>query len=109
MKKLLVIAALSTVIAAPSFAQRGPNDPNLHQRPRPRAAQQRSTTPPGGIYYEGDDNLNPDFQLGGRDTRRRPRRRDLGAAAGPVGRGTPWAGKERRKFAKGTGRGSENN
>jgi hypothetical protein len=63
MKKLLVIAALSTVIAAPSFAQRGPNDPNLHQRAR--AAPQRSTTPPGGIYYERDDNLNPDFQLGG--------------------------------------------
>jgi hypothetical protein len=41
MKKLLVLAALGTILAAPAFAQ---NDPRGRtQRP--------STVPPGGIYY----------------------------------------------------------
>ena len=64
MKKLLVIVALGTVIAAPAFAQQDPNDPNVHRRAR-AAHQQRSTVPPGGIYYGRNNNLNPDFQLGG--------------------------------------------
>jgi hypothetical protein len=61
MKKLLVLVAFGTVLAAPAFAQRDPNDPNVHHRAR---AAQRSTIPPGGIYYERNNNLNPDFQLG---------------------------------------------
>jgi Ni/Co efflux regulator RcnB len=64
MKKLLVIVALGTVIAAPAFAQQDPNDPNGHRRAH-AAHQQRSTVPPGGIYYGRNNNLNPDFQLGG--------------------------------------------
>jgi hypothetical protein len=62
MKKLLAIVALGTVLATPAFAQRDPNDPDVHQRAR---AAQRSTIPPGGIYYERNNNLNPDFPLGG--------------------------------------------
>jgi hypothetical protein len=60
MKKLLVLVAFGTVLAAPAFSQSDPNDPNVHQRAR---GAQRSTIPPGGIYYER--NTNPDVQLGG--------------------------------------------
>jgi hypothetical protein len=45
MKKLLVLAALGTILAAPAFAQ---NDANAYPRGRP---QRPSTVPPGGIYY----------------------------------------------------------
>jgi hypothetical protein len=41
MKKLLVLAALGTILAAPAFAQSDPR--GRTQRP--------STVPPGGIYY----------------------------------------------------------
>jgi hypothetical protein len=60
MKKLLVLAALGTVLASPAFAQHD-------QGTQERAAQRhRSTVPPGGIYYyERNGNTNPDFQLGG--------------------------------------------
>ena len=63
MKKLLAIVVLGTVLTTPPFAQRDPNDSNVHQRAG--SAQQRSTVPPGGIYYGRNNNLNPDFQLGG--------------------------------------------
>ena len=62
MKKLLAIVVLGTVLTTPAFAQRDPNDSNVHQRAG--SAQQRSTIPPGGIYYGRNNNLNPDFQLG---------------------------------------------
>jgi hypothetical protein len=61
MKKLLVIVALGTVIAAPVFAQHDPNTDHRIRSPQ----QQRSTVPPGGIYYGRNNNLNSDFQLGG--------------------------------------------
>ena len=61
MKKLLVLAAFGTILAAPAFAQR---EPNTDHRVR-SSQQQRSTVPPGGIYYGRNNNLNPDFQLGG--------------------------------------------
>jgi hypothetical protein len=54
MKKLLVLAALGTILAAPAFAQ---NDPRGRtQRP--------STVPPGGIYYY-KHNGNPHHLSGG--------------------------------------------
>jgi hypothetical protein len=54
MKKLLVLAALGTILAAPTFAQ---NDPRGRtQRP--------STVPPGGIYYY-KHNGNPHHLSGG--------------------------------------------
>ena len=61
MKKLLAIVALGTVIAAPAFAQREPNTGHRVRSPQ----QQRSTVPPGGIYYERNNDLNPDFKLSG--------------------------------------------
>jgi hypothetical protein len=54
MKKLLVLAALGTILAAPAFAQ---NDP----RGRPHRP---STVPPGGIYYY-KHNGNPHHLSGG--------------------------------------------
>jgi hypothetical protein len=57
MKKLFVIVALGTVIAAPAFAQREPNTDHSVRSPQ----QQRSTVPPGRIYYERNGNANPDF------------------------------------------------
>ena len=59
MKKLLVLAALGTILAAPAFAQ---NDPRGRtQRP--------STVPPGGIYYY-KHNGHPHHQLGGSRSKR---------------------------------------
>jgi hypothetical protein len=63
MKKLLAIVALAIVVAAPAFAQQDPNNPN--REPGRASRQHRSTVPPGGIYYGRNNNLNPDFQLGG--------------------------------------------
>jgi hypothetical protein len=70
MKKLLVVAALGTFIAAPAFAQHDPNDPNdprAGHRIRAFDQQQRSTIPlyVGDIYYGRNGNTNPEFQLGG--------------------------------------------
>jgi Ni/Co efflux regulator RcnB len=57
MKKLLVLAALGTIIAAPAFAQQAPN-----ARQQAGASNlQRSST----YAYERNGNANPDFQLGG--------------------------------------------
>jgi hypothetical protein len=50
MKKLLVLVALGTVLAAPAFAQRAPN-----------ARQSAAESQP----QWSNNNTNPDFQLGG--------------------------------------------
>jgi hypothetical protein len=65
MKKLLVLAALGTVLVAPAFAQQGPN-----------AGQHRqSTVPPGGIYYYGHrHNAHPVSRLGGERSKTRHRK-----------------------------------
>jgi|HubBroStandDraft_1064217.scaffolds.fasta_scaffold271654_2 hypothetical protein len=56
MKKLLVLAALGTVLVAPAFAQQGPN----------AGQHRRSTVPPGGIYYyEHHHNAHPVSRLDG--------------------------------------------
>jgi hypothetical protein len=56
MKRLLVLAALGTVLVAPAFAQQEPN----------AGQHRRSTVPPGGIYYyERHANANPVSHLGG--------------------------------------------
>ena len=59
MKKLLVLAALGTILAAPAFAQ---NDPRGRTH-RP------STVPPGGIYYY-KHNGNPHHLSGGSRSKR---------------------------------------
>jgi Ni/Co efflux regulator RcnB len=57
MKKLLVLAALGAVIAAPAFAQQAPN-----ARQEAGASNlQRSSS----YAYERNGNANRDFQLGG--------------------------------------------
>jgi hypothetical protein len=58
MKKLLVLAALGTILAVPAFAQ---NDANAYPRGR---TQRPSTVPPGGIYYY-KHNGNPHHLSGG--------------------------------------------
>ena len=65
MKKLLVLLALGTVLAAPAFAQ---DDPNAYRRGRTSAP---STVPPGGIYYY-KHNGHPHHQLGGSRSKRTP-------------------------------------
>jgi hypothetical protein len=64
MKRLFVLVALGTVIAAPAFAQR---DPNGRHHVRASHQEQSSTVPRHArdTYYERNNNLNPDFQLGG--------------------------------------------
>ena len=57
MKKLLAIAALATVIAAPAFAQQAPNA----RQEAGASYLQRSST----YAYQRNGNANPDFQLGG--------------------------------------------
>jgi hypothetical protein len=66
MKKLLAVVALGTVLAAPAFAQQAPrqDDHAFHQQSSSRLhpyAADRYTAP----GYEYNNNLNPDFQLGG--------------------------------------------
>jgi hypothetical protein len=68
MKKLLVLIALGTILAAPAFAQ---DDPNAYRRGRTSAPQRPSTVPPGGIYYY-KHNGNPHHQLGGSRSKRTP-------------------------------------
>jgi hypothetical protein len=68
MKKLLVLIALGTVLAAPAFAQHDPN-----RRGRTSDPQRPSTVPPGGIYYyERNGNANPHHHLGGSKSKRTP-------------------------------------
>jgi hypothetical protein len=66
MKKLLVIAALGTVLAAPAFAQQAPN-----ARRDVRAPQQEWSSkvhvyaPDYYVPQYGNQTANPDFQLSG--------------------------------------------
>jgi hypothetical protein len=67
---LLSVFAVGTVFGAPAFAQHDPNDPNDPSRHlRGRAFEHQQSRVPlhagGDIYYERNNNLNPDFQLGG--------------------------------------------
>jgi hypothetical protein len=63
MKKLLVLAALGTILAVPAFAQ---NDANAYPGGR---TQRPSTVPPGGIYYYKH---NPHHLSGGSRSKRTP-------------------------------------
>jgi Ni/Co efflux regulator RcnB len=57
MKRLLVLVALATVIAAPAFAQ---HEPSSDHRTRSSSHRELDT-----YYYERNGNTNRDFQLGG--------------------------------------------
>jgi hypothetical protein len=65
MNKLLVLAALGTMLASPAFAQ---NDANAYSRGR---TQRPSTVPPGGIYYYKHSG-NPHHLSGGSGSKRTP-------------------------------------
>lgn len=65
MEKLLVLAALGTILAAPAFAQ---NDANAYSHGR---MQRTSTVPPGGIYYY-NHNGSPHHLSGGSRSKRTP-------------------------------------
>jgi hypothetical protein len=64
-KKLLVIAALGSVLASPAFAQKAPNARQDAQTSRQQWSSKVRVYAPD--YYEpwhGNQNANPDFQLG---------------------------------------------
>jgi hypothetical protein len=67
MKKLLILVALSAVIVTPALAQAPSRNHAFHQhsstRVHPYAANDRYAAP----GYEYNNNLNPDYQLGGTD------------------------------------------
>ena len=73
MKRLLVLVALGTIIAAPAFAKL---NTNVRHHVRASHQEQSSTVPQHArdTYYERNNNLNPDFQLGGSWWKRHQRR-----------------------------------
>jgi hypothetical protein len=78
MKRLLITVALSTALAAPAFAQHDPKDPNDPRIDhRVRAFERRQSRVPVyavDIYYERNNDLNPDLQSGGSWWRRHQRK-----------------------------------
>jgi hypothetical protein len=65
-KKLLVIAALGTVLAAPAFAQQAPNAHRDAQAPRlDWSSRVHVYAPDYYVPHYGNPNANPDFQLNG--------------------------------------------
>ena len=69
MKKILVLVALGSLIAAPAFAQRAPNARHetraVHQQSLQRVHPYAAGLPDYEPRMELNNNLNPDFQLGG--------------------------------------------
>jgi hypothetical protein len=66
LNKLLVVAALGTVLAAPAFAQQAPNARRDAQTPRQDWSSRVHVYAPD--YYQpqyGNQSANPDFQLSG--------------------------------------------
>jgi hypothetical protein len=65
MKKLLVVVAIGTTIAAPAFAQQAPNarqDPHTSQRQW--SSRVHVFAPDYYTPWYGNENANPDFQSG---------------------------------------------
>ena len=70
MRKLLAVVALATLVAAPAFAQQVPGGRHEGRTARQERSQRVIPYAPSApdIYYgrqERNENLNPDFQLGG--------------------------------------------
>ena len=63
MKELFVIVALTTVLAAPAFAQQAPNTRQDAQALR-RSPRVHVYAPDYYQPWYGNQNVNPDFQLG---------------------------------------------
>jgi hypothetical protein len=66
MKRLLVLAAIGAVLAAPAFAQQDTDRRSRTYGP--------STVPPGGIYYYKHHG-NRHHQLGASESKRTPKKR----------------------------------
>ena len=65
-KRLLVIAALGTLLAAPAFAQQAPNARRDAQAPRlDWSSRVHVYAPDYYVPQYGNPNTNPDFQLNG--------------------------------------------
>jgi opacity protein-like surface antigen len=62
-KKLLVIAALGIVLAAPAFAQQAPRR-NAHAPRQDWSSRVHVYAPDDYTVWHGNQNSNPDFQLG---------------------------------------------
>jgi hypothetical protein len=62
-KKLLVIAALGIVLAAPAFAQQAPRR-NAHAPRQDWSSRVHVYAPDYYVPQYGNQNTNPDFQLG---------------------------------------------
>jgi hypothetical protein len=65
MKKLFVIITITTALAAPAFAQQAPNTRQDAQTSRQQRSPRVHVYAPD--YYQlwyGNQNVNPDFQLG---------------------------------------------
>jgi hypothetical protein len=62
-KKLLVIAALGIVLAAPAFAQQAPRR-DVHAPRQDWSSRVHVYAPDDYTVWHGNQNSNPDFQLG---------------------------------------------
>jgi hypothetical protein len=65
MKTLVALVALSAVIAGPAFAQAPSRNHVFHQQSSSRVDPYAANDPYVARGYEYNNNLNPDFQLGG--------------------------------------------
>jgi hypothetical protein len=69
MKTLVALVALSAVLAGPAFAQGPSRSHTFHQHLSSTVHPYAADVPYVARGYEYNNNLNPDFQLGGTDNR----------------------------------------
>jgi hypothetical protein len=64
-----MLVALSAVVAEPAFAQAPSRNHAFHQQSSSRVHPYAADVPYMARGYEYNNNVNPDFQLGGSDSR----------------------------------------
>ena len=69
MKTFVALVALSAVVAGPAFAQAPSRNHAFHQQSSSTVHPYAADVPYMARGYEYNNNLNPDFQLGGTDNR----------------------------------------
>ena len=69
MKTLVALVGLSAVVAGPAFAQAPSRNHAFHQQSSSRVHPYAADVPYVARGYEYNNNVNPDFQLGGSDSR----------------------------------------
>ena len=67
MKTLVALVALSAAIVTPALAQAPSRNHMFHQQSLSRVHPYAADVPYEARGYEYNNNLNPDFQLGGSD------------------------------------------